>query len=493
MTIALPPQPPAKTPVEDFTMGLLAQPCRKPCLCVVVSKMAPIFSYAQHEWVAPLSAKPPMVAYGQATLGVALSNNMAFLVGLLDRLIHQKKERLVEEITEVQMTAATFLQMSQALTINSGRTMAASHVGHRHLWLGLSSLKEHEQHLLLNAPLSTQSFFSIILDIQLGFAINPSKSTLQLSQQMPYLGLLLDSQAMTARLSEKHVKSILQLTLFIISVTLVPAISVTSLLGMMSVAHLVLRLGLLQMRNLQRWFAQLQLHPNTDSNDHSGPRWFGPFRGQKPPTGEVFPLGGLQADAPCLAICSSVGPPDLAGPPFEPLDQADLEVLSLKMMLLLALVSAKRAGDLCALSLHPSCMSVSDGRGSAALRPNPSFLAQGYHLLIQVEGHQAFFPPPHANGEEEWLHTLCPICALCLYVEHMVAFRKSDRKFVCHGGQAQGAPLSVQRLAHWVCDVIRRSYEVMGLTPPEGLREYSIRGITSLMALAWVSQWRTSV
>lgn len=39
------------------------------------------------------------------------------------------------------------------------------------------------------------------------------------------------------------------------------------------------------------------------------------------------------------------------------------------------------------------------------------FLAQGHHLTIQVKDHstEGFFPPPHANGEEERLHTLCPL------------------------------------------------------------------------------------
>lgn len=65
----------------------------------------------------------------------------------------------------------------------------------------------------------------------------------------------------------------------------------------------------------------------------------------------------------------------LGNPPFEPLAQASLRILSLKTALLLALTSAKRMSDLCALSVSPSCLSIRGGgsRSAATLQPNPSF------------------------------------------------------------------------------------------------------------------------
>eukprot|EP00064_Thunnus_orientalis_P018837 superscaffoldBa00004477_g18945 len=39
---------------------------------------------------------------------------------------------------------------------------------------------------------------------------------------------------------------------------------------------------------------------------------------------------------------------------------------------------------------------------------------------------------------------------------------ESDLLFVCRGGWAQGAPLSVQWLTQWICDAILRSYEAAG-------------------------------
>ncbi len=51
-----------------------------------------------------------------------------------------------------------------------------------------------------------------------------------------------------------------------------------------------------------------------------------------------------------------------------------LRFLSLKTALLIALTSAKRVSDLCALSVSPSCL-ICDG-SSAVLRPNPAFMSK---------------------------------------------------------------------------------------------------------------------
>ncbi|CAL8310650.1 unnamed protein product [Boreogadus saida] len=45
------------------------------------------------------------------------------------------------------------------------------------------------------------------------------------------------------------------------SISVVTALSVMRLLGMMSAAHTVVPLGLLHMRRLQRWFSRLRIDP----------------------------------------------------------------------------------------------------------------------------------------------------------------------------------------------------------------------------------------
>ncbi len=59
----------------------------------------------------------------------------------------------------------------------------------------------------------------------------------------------------------------------------------------------------------------------------------------------------------------------LSQPPFEPLASVDLKELSFKTVLLLALISAKRIGDLHAFSVDSDCIRFGPGDCSVILRP----------------------------------------------------------------------------------------------------------------------------
>ena len=63
----------------------------------------------------------------------------------------------------------------------------------------------------------------------------------------------------------------------------------------------------------------------------------------------------------------------LTGPPFEPLDTVDIKFVSLKTALLLALTSAKRVGDIQALSVSPSCLQFSIAGDRVVMRPNAAY------------------------------------------------------------------------------------------------------------------------
>ena len=98
----------------------------------------------------------------------------------------------------------------------------------------------------------------------LGFAINWEKSALWPARQIVYLGIHLDTGTMRARLSDPRAEA-LQLSLSACPpLRPVTALSVMRLLGLMSASHVVVPLGLLHMRGLQRWFARLRLDPVRD-------------------------------------------------------------------------------------------------------------------------------------------------------------------------------------------------------------------------------------
>ncbi len=60
--------------------------------------------------------------------------------------------------------------------------------------------------------------------------------------------------------------------------------------------------------------------------------------------------------------------------PFEPLQSVELKVLSMKTLLLTALASIKRVGDLQAFSVDKSCLEFGQADSSATLRPQPGYV-----------------------------------------------------------------------------------------------------------------------
>ena len=87
----------------------------------------------------------------------------------------------------------------------------------------------------------------------LGLSVNWDKSSLIPSQFISFLGIELDSVAMTARLSEQRARCVRHLAASVQKGRYLPLKRFQRLLGHMASAAAVLRLGLLRMRPLQCW------------------------------------------------------------------------------------------------------------------------------------------------------------------------------------------------------------------------------------------------
>ena len=111
------------------------------------------------------------------------------------------------------------------------------------------------------------------------------------------------------------------------------------------------------------------------------------------PSPTLYGVGGNQATGSGLSQAHGTvhHPPDVSGrllhtprwglptvlrglsrDPFEPLSQDPLDALFFKTALLMALVSAKRACELTALSVSPSCLLLNEDSSFKLLRPNPA-------------------------------------------------------------------------------------------------------------------------
>ena len=174
----------------------------------------------------------------------------------------------------------------------------------------------------------------------------------------------------------------------------------------------------------------------------------------------------------------------LCEPPFEPLSQASIKWVTIKTALLLALTSAKRSSDLCALSVQADCLILTGDNRKAVLRPNPALHPKVMRKSLKNDTLElrAFHPPPHGQGEERQ-HRLCPVRALGHYVKCTEKFRSTNQLLVCFGGKERGGPVSVQRVAQWLCEGIAKAYELAGREPPGVLNAHSTRGTSTSVAL----------
>ncbi len=172
----------------------------------------------------------------------------------------------------------------------------------------------------------------------------------------------------------------------------------------------------------------------------------------------------------------------LRGAPFEPLQSVELKFLSLKTVLLSALATVKRVGDLQAFSVDDSCLEFGPADSHVVLRPQPGYVPKVPTMPFrdQVVNLQAL---PREEADPA-IALLCPVHALRIYVDRTQSFRTSDQLFVCFGGQQKGRAVSKQRLTHWIVEAIVLAYQARRLPCPLGVRAHSTRGVASSWALA---------
>ncbi|KAI2660382.1 DNA-directed RNA polymerase subunit B' [Labeo rohita] len=172
----------------------------------------------------------------------------------------------------------------------------------------------------------------------------------------------------------------------------------------------------------------------------------------------------------------------LCRPPFEPVEEISDRFLTLKTVLLLALSSLKRIGDLQALSVAPSFLDFAPGLSKAFLFPKAGYVPKVPTSTPRPVVLQAFCPPPFRDADQQKLNCMCPVRALDAYVHRAARWRKSDQLFVCYGPPKRGLPASKQTLSRWVVDAILSAYEASDLPPPLGVRAHSTRSMAASKA-----------
>ncbi|KAL0154229.1 hypothetical protein M9458_050483 [Cirrhinus mrigala] len=175
-------------------------------------------------------------------------------------------------------------------------------------------------------------------------------------------------------------------------------------------------------------------------------------------------------------------------PPVRPwdlsvvLEALCIEDLTIKTVLLLALMSLKRVGDLQALSVAPSHLDFAPGMAKAFLYPRSEYVPKVPSSAPRAVVLQAFCPPPFLDSDQQKLNCMCPVRALDTYFHRAAVWRRADQLFVCYGPLKRGLPASKQTLSRWIVDAISFAYDSSGLPSPLGVKAHSTRGIAASKA-----------
>ncbi|XP_044162144.1 uncharacterized protein LOC122946519 isoform X1 [Bufo gargarizans] len=173
----------------------------------------------------------------------------------------------------------------------------------------------------------------------------------------------------------------------------------------------------------------------------------------------------------------------LCDPPFEPIGQISEKFLSLKAVFLLAITTARRIGEIQALSIKQPYLRILDDR--IILKPDPAFLPK---VVSAFHREQELTLPSFCslpkNIQEERFQRLDVRRAILAYLDRTSSWRRSSNLFIQFGGKNRGLKASKQTLARWIKDTIRETYRLQEIACPLNLKAHSTRA----MATSWAER-----
>ncbi|XP_061473466.1 uncharacterized protein LOC133380355 [Rhineura floridana] len=173
----------------------------------------------------------------------------------------------------------------------------------------------------------------------------------------------------------------------------------------------------------------------------------------------------------------------LQRPPFEPLSQVSLRLLSFKVLFLVAITSARRVSELNALSVHKNFCMFHKNR--VVLHNVPSFhpkVLSTFHCQQELVL-PSFCPNPVHPLEKAW-HSLDVRRALKVYISKTKPIQKTDNLFVSFHPTSLGNKVSTSTLARWIKACISLAYASLRLPHPTGVVAHSTRAAATSAAFS---------
>jgi hypothetical protein len=167
--------------------------------------------------------------------------------------------------------------------------------------------------------------------------------------------------------------------------------------------------------------------------------------------------------------------------PYEPLEKASLENLTLKTAFLVAVTSGRRISEIHAVDTRKDWLVIT--KRKAILRTNPLFrpkIASEKNINAKIVL-KAFFPSPK-NAHQTELHSLDVVRSLKLYIEKTQPFRTSSQLFLSYRENKKGVPITKDTIARWIKQCILRAYSISDKPSPLGVKAHSTRAMSTSWA-----------
>ena len=153
--------------------------------------------------------------------------------------------------------------------------------------------------------------------------------------------------------------------------------------------------------------------------------------------------------------------------------------LSLKIVFLVAITSAKRVSEIGSLGSKEPFLTFFPDR--VVLIP---MLGSKPKVTSIFHENQEIVLPTFHSSEGSMVHPLDVGKILKQYLEATASFRKSDHLFVSFHGKNKGMRASSRTIAAWIVQAIQRAYKAKGLAPPEAVTAHSTRSVSTSWAAA---------
>lgn len=182
---------------------------------------------------------------------------------------------------------------------------------------------------------------------------------------------------------------------------------------------------------------------------------------ERPPVRKLAPSWSINDVLQCLSK-----------PPYEPMQNAPLDALTHKTLFLVAAASARRRGEIHALSVKQGFLRFDPG--GVFLLPDPTFLSK--NQTVSFTPAAIFLPSMSASSSIREDRLVCPVRALKWYIEKTKSLRKSDALFILP--RAPYSKASKDTLSRWLVSLISPHADAH-----ERVRAHDVRAQAT--SLAW--------